>query len=147
MFHDIEVMQQPSAFCDGIIIAWIAEMRKREGYDKLIVVRDMFAGGLSQSCRKMSVICGQRLSFMCGKMTPVMQLTDTAVAFNFKKHLEAVKGELRRKKREGSELEESAWLAAGHEEVKCSTGRLLRICALAWRRQVQHDEVEEPDPL
>ena len=53
-FKEIEVMQQPSAFCDGVIIAWIAEMRKKEGYSKAISVRDMFAGGLSGSCKRMS---------------------------------------------------------------------------------------------
>ena len=38
-FQEIEVMQQPSAFCDGAIIAWIAEMRKKEGCGKAIFVR------------------------------------------------------------------------------------------------------------
>ena len=75
----------------GVIIAWIAEMRKKEGYDKLISVRDMFAGGLSQSCRRMSFLTGQLLAFIAGKMTPVLQLTDVAVAFLFKKFLEALK--------------------------------------------------------
>ena len=66
-FKEIEVMQQPAAFCDGVIIAWIAEMRKKEGYDKVISVRDMFAGGLSQSCKRMSIVCGQLLAFIAGK--------------------------------------------------------------------------------
>ena len=78
-------MRKPSAFCDGVIIAWIAEMRKKEGYDKVISVRDMFAGGLSASCKRMSFICEQLLTFIAGKMTPVMQLTDTAVAAMMKK--------------------------------------------------------------
>ena len=43
-FRDIEVMQQPSAFCDGVIIAWIAELRRKEGYTQVISVRDMFVG-------------------------------------------------------------------------------------------------------
>ena len=46
-------------------------MRKKEGYD----MRDMFAGGLIQSCKRMSVICEQLLRFIAGKMTPLMQLT------------------------------------------------------------------------
>ena len=72
-------MQQPSAFCDGIIIAWITEMRKRDGYDKVISVRDLFAGGTSASCRRMRAACDSLLIFTPGKMTPVMQLTDTAM--------------------------------------------------------------------
>ena len=56
-FKDIEVMQQLVAFCDGVIIAWIVEMRKNEGYDKVISVRDKFAGCLRQSCRRMCIVC------------------------------------------------------------------------------------------
>ena len=66
-FNDIEVMQQPAAFCDGVIIAWIAQLRKDEGYDKVISVRDMFAGGLSATCKRMSIVCEQLLSFIAGK--------------------------------------------------------------------------------
>ena len=29
-FRDIEVMQQPNAFCDGVINAWLAELRNNE---------------------------------------------------------------------------------------------------------------------
>ena len=145
-FRDIEVMQQPAAFCDGIIIAWIAEMRKKEGYDKLISVRDMFAGGLSQSCRRMSFLTGQLLAFIAGKMTPVLQLTDVAVAFLFKKYLEAVKTEERRKKRCDADLE-ATFLAADPKETACGPGDLMRILGLAWRRLIEHDEVEEPDRL
>ena len=90
-FRDFEVMQQPSAFCDGIIIAWIAELRKKEGYTQVISVRDMFAGGLSASCKRMSIACSSLLSFIVGKMTPVMQLIDVAVAVGLKKIIEQVK--------------------------------------------------------
>ena len=31
-------------------------MRKKEGYSKAISVRDMFAGGLSQSCKRMRIL-------------------------------------------------------------------------------------------
>ena len=52
-------------------------MRKKEGYG----MRDMFAGGLSQSCKRMSVIGEQLLGFIAGKMTPLMQITDVAEAY------------------------------------------------------------------
>ena len=55
-------------------------MRKKEGYSKAISVRDMFAGGLSQSCKRMSAICDQLLVFIAGKMTPVMQITEATKA-------------------------------------------------------------------
>ena len=144
-FKEIEVMQQPSAFCDGVIIAWIAEMRKKEGYDKIISVRDMFAGGLSASCRRMSIACGQLLTFIGGKMTPVMQVTDTAVAFQLKKVVEAVKAEVRRAKR--GKHEDVAYLEAVREDTKCDSGDLMRILGRSWARLRAQDEVDHPDRL
>ena len=61
-----EAMQQPVAFCDGVIVAWIAEMRRLEGYTSMIVVRDMFAGGLSSSCARMSAVTSQLRTFIAG---------------------------------------------------------------------------------
>ena len=58
-------------------------MRKeKEGFSRVVGVRDMFAGGLSQSARRMSFVRGTLLNFTAGKMTPVMQLTDVKVAEN-----------------------------------------------------------------
>ena len=145
-FRDIEVMQQPAAFCDGVILAWICEMRKREGFDKVISVRDMFAGGLSASCRRMSIVCSELLAFIAGKMTPVMQLTDVAVAFGFKKILEATKAEVRRMKRGEVDME-VAFLEANPEETRCGAGDLMRILGKTWQRMREQDEVEEPDRL
>ena len=50
--RSIEVMQQPAAFADSIICAWTAEMRCRREAKQMVVVRDMFAGGLSQSTKR-----------------------------------------------------------------------------------------------
>ena len=142
-FNQIEVMQQPSAFCDGVIIAWIAEMRKKEGYDQLISVRDMFAGGLGASCKRMSAACGQLLTFIGGKMTPVMQVTDTAVAFSLKKHVEAVKAEVRREKR-GLD-EDAIW--GDRKDTTCDSADLMRILGRSWARLKAADEIDEPDRL
>ena len=139
-------MQQPSAFCDGVIIAWITEMRKKEGYDKVVSVRDMFAGGLSASCKRMSVVSGSLLTFIAGKMTPVMQVTDVAVAFSFKKILEAVKAEVRRMKR-GEVNMEAAFLEADPKETQCDAGDLMRILGRANKRMRDQDENDEPDRL
>jgi hypothetical protein len=144
-FRDIEVMQQPSAFCDGVIIAWIAELRKKEGYSQVISVRDMFAGGLSASCKRMSIACSSLLSFIAGKMTPVMQLTDVAVAFTLKKIIEAIKAELRRTKR-GNVGPEAAFLEAPNE-TKCDSEDLMRILGRSWKRMREQDEKDEPDRL
>ena len=143
-FKEIEVMQQPAAFCDGVIIAWIAEMRKKEGYDKLISVRDMFAGGLGSSCKRMSATCGQLLTYIAGKMTPVMQVTDTAVAFELKRKVEAVKAEVRREKRGRNE---DAFCADLKAETRCDAADLMRILGRSWASLKAHDEVDEPDRL
>ena len=139
-FNEIEVMQQPAAFCDGVIIAWIAEMRKKEGYDQFISVRDMFAGGLGASCKRMSAACGQLLTFIGGKMTPVMQVTDTAVAFNLKKHVEAVKAEVRRQKR--GQTEDAIWET--RSDTTCDSADLMRILGQSWARLKAADEEDEP---
>ena len=74
----------------------------------MIAARDMFAGGLSDSCRRMSMVCGQLLTFIAGKMTPVLQVTDVGVAGVLKKKGEAVKAEVSREKR-GQQGIEAAW--------------------------------------
>ena len=145
-FNEIEVMQQTNAFCDGIIIAWIAEMRKKEGYSQVISVRDMFAGGLSASCKRMSITCSQLLTFIAGKMTPVMQLTDTAVAFELKKLIEACKAEIRREKR-GQVDFEAAFLEAGEEETACGAAELMRVVGRSMKRLREKDENQEPERL
>ena len=63
----IEVMQQPSAFADGVICSWTAEMRCRREAPQMVVVRDMFAGGLSQSTKRVSIVSNQLRAYICGK--------------------------------------------------------------------------------
>ena len=146
-FQEIEVMQQPAAFCDGVIIAWITEMRKREGYGNVISVRDMFAGGLSASCKRMSAACGHLLAFIAGKMTPVLQLTDVGVAFSLKKMIEATKCEMRREKRGQEDLEAACFMSSAPNETKCDSGDLLRIVGRAWKLLKERDERDEPERL
>ena len=115
----------------------------------MISVRDMFAGGLSASCKRMSVVCGQLLVFIAGKMTPVMQIADVAVAFLLKKIFEATKADVRRAKRgglDGIELAVKA-LEANPSELKCDTGDLMRILGRSWAKLKHQDEVDEPDRL
>ena len=96
---EVEVMQQPAGYCDGIIVAWIQQMRYHEGYTRLITVRDLFAGALSDTAGRSSVLCSSLRAWIAGKMAAVMQITDTSVAFSLKRHVEAVKAEVRRAKR------------------------------------------------
>ena len=54
--REVEVMQQPAAFADGVICSWICEMRAHREASQMVVVRDMFAGGLSDSIKRVSVL-------------------------------------------------------------------------------------------
>ena len=143
---EIEVMQQPAGYCDGIIVAWIQEMRFREGYTRLITVRDLFGGALSETAARSSVLCSSLRSWIAGKMTAVMQLTDTSVAFSLKRHVEVVKAEVRRRKR-GKADWATVWCEDGSEHLECSSRDLLWILGEAWRRLIQEDEVEDPQSL
>ena len=144
--EDIEVMQQPSAFADGVIVPWIQEMRLNEGYDTMITVRDLFAGALSASALRMAFLSSSLCVWIAGKMTAVMQLTDTSVAFGLKKHVEQVKEEVRRAKRGGADWD-AAFLGNGKQEMRCTSRDLLRICGESWKRLKHADEVVDPSRL
>ena len=106
----------------------------------------MFAGGLSATCKRMSIVCEQLLSFIAGTMTPVMQLTDVAVAFLLKKIIEACKAELRRQKR-GSKDFEAAAFEANPDETKSGSEELMRILGRSWKRMREQDHDEQPERL
>ena len=112
----------------------------------MIIVRDMFAGGLGASCVRMSILTSQLRTYTAAKMTPVMQLIDVGVAFNLKKIIEVVKQEVRRQKR-GKGGIEAAFEDNRKEEVKCSTQDLMRILGESLKRLVRQDEVEDPQRL
>ena len=88
----------------------------------------------------MSVVCDHLLTFIAGKMTPVMQITDVAVAFNLKNAIEASKAELRRSKR-GNIIDVDA------DDVTGSAEDLMRIFGRSWKKLKGHDEVDRPDRL
>ena len=106
----------------------------------------MFAGGLSQSCKRMSVVCDQLLTFIAGKMTPVMQITDVAVAFLLKKWIEATKAELRREKRGNQDFEAGAF-EDRPKEAKRGAEDLMTILGRSWKRMREQDEDEQPERL
>ena len=85
--REIEVMQQPAAFADGVICSWICEMRAHREASQMVVVRDMFAGGLSESIKRVSILSSQLRTYIAGKMTPVLQVTDVGVAGVLKKNV------------------------------------------------------------
>ena len=82
----------------------------------------------------------------CRKMTPVMQLTDVAVAFLLKKIIEACKAELRRMKRGNKDFEAAAF-EDNPNETKSGAEDLMRILGRSWKRMREQDEDEEPERL
>ena len=71
-------MQQPSAFCDGVI-AWIVEMRKKEDLCEGRVRRRL-EWVLQEDEQPDAVLEALLLTFIAGKMTPVMQITEATKA-------------------------------------------------------------------
>ena len=75
-----------------------------------------------------------------------MQLMDTAAAFSLKKHVDAVKGQVRREKRGDADWD-AVFLKSRKNEMRCSNKDLLRICNDSWKRLVLADTVEDPARL
>ena len=123
--------------------------RQKEGLSRAIIVRDMFAGGLSEAVKRVSYLTNQLRSFIAGKMTAVMQITDTAVAFELKKKMEEVKQEMRARKA-GESTWESACAppkATAARELSCNQRDMLYLLAESLRRLKHEDEVENPERL
>ena len=78
MLTKIEIYQQPAAFVDTVILSWMIEsMSKR--HPMSIHQRDMMSAGLSTDALQMSWLAHNLPVYIAGKMTAVLQLTDTDV--------------------------------------------------------------------
>ncbi len=102
LFDDISVLQQPAAFLDGALHSWrLLELQRL--YPHSSWQRDSLQTPLTEEALKSSAMCHQILSLIQGKMTPVLQLTDTDFAFLFKAKATAAKERLKAKaKKDGS---------------------------------------------
>jgi hypothetical protein len=74
-------------------------------------LRDAVASGASESCVRASFFAQQLRAPIAGKMTPVLQVTDTDLGAPLKKAAEKVKEEIMRRKRDAA-------LAAGREHER-----------------------------
>ncbi len=80
MFIEALVTQQPSATVDEVIEAWaIEDMSKR--CPREVHQRDLFAAALSQTAKAANRLGHQICSWIAPSMMPVLQLTDTDLAF------------------------------------------------------------------
>ena len=64
-------------------MSWIAA-KSAERVPLAIHQRDLFAGALSESAKRASYLSHQAQAWVGGKMTAVLQLTDTDIAFPMK---------------------------------------------------------------
>ncbi len=120
MLEKIEVMQQPSGFQDAIISKWRIEQQAEE-YPQGFHVRDLNASYLSGSARQAAFLSQQIAGWIAGKMTAVMQPTDTDFAFPLKGAATRSQNNLRR------ELLELAREAGVKATMKCGPYEQLRI--------------------
>jgi len=98
LFKGLVVYQQPAAFVDEIIQAWMIR-DSAERVPQAIHQRDLFAAALTKSSRDGMKLAQQLESFIAPKMTPVLQLTDTDIAFILKRVADQTKAQISRELR------------------------------------------------
>ena len=83
MLEKVEVMQQPAGFSDSIIAKWRIEQMCVENVG-VLHSRDLCGSYLSETSRKASFLSHEINHWIAGKLSAVLQVTDTDVAFPFK---------------------------------------------------------------
>ena len=123
LFEGISVMQQPAAVVDSVITTWsIMEMAMK--YPCMLWQRDLSGGGgFSLQAKQAMKIAGQVPSWIAGKMTAVLQITDTDFAFLMKSYAEEVKREVR------VQMEAVAAQAKKEVSLKCGAFEIMQIIA------------------
>ena len=119
ILQEIEVMQQPAGFQDSIISKWRIEQTSVDG--QRFMSRDLNSSYLSEAARKASFLSQEVCHFEAGKITAVIQPTDTDVAFSYKALTNAESNKLKRELRD----------KALHENTKavyrCGPYEVLRV--------------------
>ena len=116
----VEVMQAPAGFSDSIIAKWRIEQMSVENVG-VLHSRDLCGSYLSNSSRKASFLSQEIDHFICGKLSAVLQVTDTDVAFPFKAAASRSQASLRRELREKALEEKTPCI------FKCGPYEILRI--------------------
>ena len=116
----IQIYQQPAAFEDSIITCWKVEFQGVL-YPVSIALRDLFGGALTAEAREAMSAVGQITSWIMGKMTASLQVTDTDVAMRMKAMTRAAHDRLR------LELIKLAAAEDTRQIFRCGTYEILRI--------------------
>ena len=112
-------MQQPAAFLDGVLHKWVLEDQAKLGSS--LFQRDSLATTMSKQALEHMGIAWQLQAIVAGKMTPVLQLTDTDFAFLFKSNLAHAKANLQQ------ELKATASRKGERANIKCGLYEMMRL--------------------
>ena len=129
-------MQQPSGFQDSIISKWRIEGQASQYVQKLHS-RDLNASYLSSSARMASFLSHEVNRFLAGKITAVLQLTDTDVAFSLKAAARRSQEQLRRELRQKAIEEDIACVC------RCGPYEILRIAHEAFKHCEKQNQEEQ----
>ena len=125
LFKDLIVMQQPAAFLDGVLHSWALEDQAKLGSS--LFQRDSLATTMSKQALEQMGLAWQLQAIVAGKMTPVLQLTDTDFAFLFKSNLTKAKTNLQQ------ELKATASRKGQRANVKCGLYEMMRLLQEAFQ--------------
>ena len=132
LFKNLVVFQQPAAWMDEITQLWAIEDLARR-VPQAVHQRDLFAAALSDTCKKGMQLGLQIPSWIASKMSAVLQLTDTDVAFPMKRDAEAAKEELSRAMR-------SAAARRGERaSFHCGAEQIMEIAAKAHEGMIERN--------
>jgi len=131
MLTRVMVLQQPAGFVDGVIMKWLIE-DLAERFPLMVHQRDMFEAGLNENAQKASFLAHSVMSYVAGKMTAVLQLTDTDVSFSLKAAATREKASLRKMMRAAAVSKNEP--APSH---RVGQYELLRIAAAAHDHMVE----------
>ena len=128
LFQRVDVMQQPAAVMDAVLFKWVLESQAKQ-FPCSLWMRDLSGGGgfAVQSARLMSV-AQQVPAWIMGKMTSVLQVTDTDMARPLKQCANDAKQELRQ------ELKAAAVQTGVGESFKCGPAEILRVIDTALQK-------------
>ena len=138
LFQRVDVMQQPAAVMDAVLFKWVLESQAMQ-FPCSLWMRDLSGGGgfAVQSERSMKV-AQQVPSWIMGKMTSVLQVTDTDIARPLKLCACDAKAELRQ------ELKAAAVQTGVEESFKCGPAEILRVIDTALQKLEQKLAGKQP---
>ena len=122
MLEKIEVYQQPAGFVDNVIFSWITK-HQAETTTASLEQRDLFASPLSENGKAVAFLSHQIQTFIAGKMSAALQLTDTHFSFMIKACSRRSKEQIKREMRtQASRDEEDKPIG-----FRCGPYEVLRI--------------------